>query len=164
MPLFSVATARTIGGCQPSRGITSESIAINCCSRRSAPSRSALFKTKMSPISMSPAFMFWMSSPSPGTSITSTQSASRTMSISSWPTPTVSINTCFFPAASSNSATSAVARARPPRNPRVAIERINVPASPACPCMRTRSPRMAPPEYGLVGSTAITPTSSFLLR
>src|SRR5229473_847780 len=58
MPLFSDATARTTGGCQPSRGITSDSMASNCCSSRSAPSRSALFTTKMSPISMSPAFMF----------------------------------------------------------------------------------------------------------
>ena len=82
------------------------------------------------------------------------------MSISSCPTPTVSMRTCLFPAASSSSATSAVARASPPRNPRVAIERMKVPESPACPCMRIRSPRMAPPEYGLVGSTAITPTCS----
>src|SRR3989454_4012622 len=57
MPLASVATVRTTVGCQPSRGATSESIARSCCSRRSAPSRSALLRTKMSPISIRPAFM-----------------------------------------------------------------------------------------------------------
>ena len=36
--------------------------------------------------------------------------------------------------------------------------RMNTPASPACACMRTRSPRIAPPVNGLVGSTATTPT------
>src|SRR4051794_298400 len=36
--------------------------------------------------------------------------------------------------------------------------RTNTPASPLCPTIRTRSPRMAPPVNGLVGSTAITPT------
>ena len=39
-------------------GITSDSIACSSCSRRSAPSRSDLFNTKMSPISIRPAFMF----------------------------------------------------------------------------------------------------------
>src|SRR5438093_932352 len=38
--------------------------------------------------------------------------------------------------------------------------RMNTPASCACACMRTRSPRIAPPVYGLVGSTASTPTFS----
>ena len=51
-----------------------------------------------------------------------------------------------------------VARARPPRWPRVAMLRMNTPLSPACACMRTRSPRIAPPLNGLVGSTAIMPT------
>src|SRR5688500_14638046 len=36
--------------------------------------------------------------------------------------------------------------------------RMNTPASCACACMRTRSPSMAPPVNGLVGSTARTPT------
>ena len=36
--------------------------------------------------------------------------------------------------------------------------RMNTPASCACACMRTRSPSMAPPLNGLVGSTASTPT------
>ena len=63
-----------------------------------------------------------------------------------------------LPAASRTSAASAVARARPPRLPRVAMLRMNTPASATCDCMRTRSPRIAPPVNGLVGSTATTPT------
>ena len=47
---------------------------------------------------------------------------------------------------------------RPPKWPRVARERMNTPSSVAWRCMRMRSPRMAPPEKGLVGSTATTPT------
>ena len=49
-------------------------------------------------------------------------------------------------AASSTSAASPVARARPPRCPRVAMLRMNTPASPACACIRRRSPRTAPPR------------------
>ena len=48
--------------------------------------------------------------------------------------------------------------ASPPRWPRVAMLRTNTPASSACALMRTRSPRIAPPVNGLVGSTASTPT------
>ena len=59
---------------------------------------------------------------------------------------------------SSTSATSPVARARPPRWPRVAMLRMNTPASRACAPIRTRSPSTAPPVNGLVGSTAMTPT------
>ena len=51
---------------------------------------------------------------------------------------------------------SGTARARPPRWPRVAIERMNTPGSVAWSCMRTRSPRMAPPLNGEVGSMAST--------
>ncbi len=40
------------------------------------------------------------------------------------------------------------------------MERMNTPGSVAWRCMRTRSPRMAPPVNGLEGSTAITPTVS----
>ena len=47
---------------------------------------------------------------------------------------------------------------RPPRWPRLAIERMKTSASSTWPCMRTRSPRIAPPVNGLVGSTASTPT------
>ena len=55
-------------------------------------------------------------------------------------------------------AASPVARARPPRCPRVAMLRMNTPSSAAWVCMRSRSPRTAPPRNGLVGSTAMTPT------
>jgi hypothetical protein len=70
----------------------------------------------------------------------------------------------LLPAASRTRAASAVACASPPRKPRVAIERMKTPASAACPCMRMRSPRIAPPVKGLVGSTARIPTVWSLLR
>ncbi len=160
VPRSSIATVRTTGGCQPARGPASPSSARNWLSSRSAPSRSALFSTKMSAISITPAFRFWTSSPRPGTSTSSVQSASRATSISSWPTPTVSTRMICLPAASSTSAASAVACASPPSQPRVAIERMKTPSSVACACMRMRSPRMAPPVNGLDGSTASTPTAS----
>ena len=125
---------------------------------RSAPSRSALFTTNTSAISITPALSACTSSPMPGTSTSTETSAVRAISTSSCPTPTVSIATTSFPAASSTRAASVVARARPPRCPRVAMLRMNTPASCACACMRTRSPSMAPPLNGLVGSTARTPT------
>ena len=50
---------------------------------RSAPSRSALFTTKMSAISMMPALSACTSSPVPGTTVTTDTSAVRTMSTSS---------------------------------------------------------------------------------
>jgi hypothetical protein len=114
----------------------------------------------MSAISMSPAFIFCTSSPSPGTNSTKVQSARRTISTSSWPTPTVSTSTNCLPAASRINATSPVVRASPPSDPRVAMDRMKMPASLACPCIRMRSPNIAPPVYGLVGSTAIIPTAS----
>ena len=58
--------------------------------RPSAPSRSALLTTKMSPISITPALMVWMSSPDQGIATRTTVSASRAMSTSDWPMPTVS--------------------------------------------------------------------------
>ena len=125
---------------------------------RSAPSRSALLTTNTSAISMIPALSAWTSSPLPGATSTIEMSAVRTISTSSWPTPTVSMRTTSFPAASKASATSLVARASPPRWPRVAMLRMKTPASPACDCIRTRSPRIAPPVNGLVGSTATMPT------
>ena len=112
---------------------------------RSAPSRSALLTTKMSAISMIPALSACTSSPAPGTRVTIDTSAVRTMSTSSWPTPTVSMRTTSLPEASRTSAASAVARASPPRWPRVAMLRMKTPLSATCACMRTRSPRIAPP-------------------
>ena len=109
---------------------------------------------------MIPALSAWTSSPVPGTSVTIEMSAVRMISTSSWPTPTVSMTTMSLPAASRISAASPVARARPPRWPRVAMLRMKTPVSPAWACMRRRSPRTAPPLNGLVGSTATTPTVS----
>jgi hypothetical protein len=47
----------------------------------------------MSAISMMPALSACTSSPVPGTIVTTEMSAVRTMSTSSWPTPTVSMTT-----------------------------------------------------------------------
>ena len=46
----------------------------------------------------------------------------------------------------------------PPRWPRLASERMNTPSSSSVAVMRMRSPRMAPPDTGLEGSTAMMPT------
>ncbi len=124
----------------------------------STPSRSALFTMKMSATSMMPALMAWISSPMPGTSTTQQVCTQLTTSTSSWPTPTVSTMTTSHPAASRRSMASWVARARPPRAPRVAMERMKIPGSDAMRPMRMRSPRMAPPLNGEVGSTARIPT------
>ena len=56
----------------------------------SAPSRSALLTTKMSPISRMPALAAWMPSPMPGASSTMVVSARPATSTSDCPTPTVS--------------------------------------------------------------------------
>ncbi len=48
----------------------------------------------------------------------------------------------------------------PPVAPRVAMLRMNTPGSLASSVMRMRSPRIAPPEYGLDGSMATMPTFS----
>src|SRR3989338_2093469 len=59
---------------------------------------------------------------------------------------------------------SRVARERPPCEPRLPTDRIKTPLSPACPCILILSPRSAPPEKGLDGSIATTPTFSPFLR
>ena len=46
----------------------------------------------------------------------------------------------------------------PPCEPRVAMLRMKMPGSWASSFMRMRSPMIEPPEYGLLGSIAITPT------
>ena len=112
----------------------------------------------MSAISRIPALIAWISSPRPGAEITTTVCAACTTSTSSWPTPTVSIRMRSKPAASSTSTASRLDRARPPSAPRVAIERMKTPSSPVSSVIRTRSPRMAPPENGLDGSMATMPT------
>src|SRR3990170_2490804 len=101
-----------------------------------------------------------MESPDSGTRTRSVESAGRATSSSDCPTPTVSISSRSKPKASRTSATSRVAAARPPSEPRVAIDRMNTPGSSATFSMRTRSPRSAPPVNGEVGSTAMTPTRS----
>ena len=78
----------------------------------STPSRSALLMTKQSATSMRPAFMAWISSPSPGTSTTKQVWAQAATSTSSWPTPTVSTSTQSKPAASTARIVSRVRRAR----------------------------------------------------
>ena len=105
-----------------------------------------------------PALMAWMSSPRLGTPTTTVVSAARAISTSSWPTPTVSTMTTSLPKASSSSTTSSVLRASPPMTPRVAMLRMKTPESLCSSIIRTRSPRMAPPVNGLVGSTATMPT------
>ena len=128
------------------------------CSTRSAPGWSALLTTNKSAISITPAFRAWTSSPMPGTNISTVTSARRATSTSSWPTPTVSISTTSQPAASRIVTTSCAVGASPPSWPRVAMLRMKTPSSPARVCIRILSPRIAPPENGLVGSTAIMPT------
>ncbi len=99
-----------------------------------------------------------MPSPDSGTSSSRLVSAMRDTASSDCPTPTVSTRIRSKPAASRTSHTSRVEVARPPSEPRVAIERMNTPGSSAMLSIRIRSPSRAPPEKGLVGSTATTAT------
>jgi hypothetical protein len=85
-------------------------------------------------------------------------SARPAISTSLCPTPTVSTRITSQPAASSTRSACGVVHARPPRWPREAIERMYTSRSSAWSCIRTRSPRRAPPEKGDDGSTASTPT------
>jgi hypothetical protein len=62
------------------------------------------------------------------------------------------------------SMTSLVVVAKPPKEPRVAMDRMKIPGSVARSFMRIRSPSRAPPEYGDVGSTATTPIRSCRAR
>src|SRR5689334_3606166 len=62
------------------------------------------------------------------------------------------------PPASRISAAARVALASPPVAPRVAMLRMKTPGSSTRSVIRMRSPRIAPPENGLDGSIAITPT------
>src|SRR4051812_36522416 len=99
-----------------------------------------------------------MESPDSGTRTKTVESAVRAISSSDCPTPTVSMRSRSNPNASSTSATSRVAAASPPSDPRVAIDRMKTPGSSATFSIRTRSPSNAPPVNGDVGSTAMTPT------
>ena len=94
----------------------------------------------------------------PGTSTTTVTSASAATSISSWPTPTVSTIMKSNPAERKSCESAELVRASPPVAPRVAMERMKTPGSAWCRCMRTRSPRIAPPVARLDGSTAMMAT------
>ena len=83
--------------------------------------------TKTSAISSSPALLACIESPHPGFTTTTVVSAADATSTSTWPTPTVSTITTGMPAAASTRTASGTARDRPPRWPRVAIERMNTP-------------------------------------
>ena len=104
------------------------------------------------------------SSPRPGTFTTSTRSACSITDTSDCPTPTVSTRIRSYPQASKTWMAPALAGESPPSCPRVPMERMNTPSSKVRSLMRTRSPRIAPPEKGLVGSMAMTPTRSPFLR
>ena len=114
--------------------------------------------TMMSGISITPAFSAWIESPEPGISTSTIVSAWSMMSISAWPTPTVSTNTSSRPAASSSSAACNAASESPPSAPRLAIERMNTPGSRKCSPRRMRSPSSAPCVNGEDGSIDSTPT------
>ena len=130
----------------------------------SASGWSALLTTITSGISITPAFSAWIESPEPGISASTIVSAWSTMSISPWPTPTVSSRTSSLPEASISSAACSAASARPPSEPRVAIERMNTPGSRKWSASRIRSPSTAPWVNGLEGSIESTPTSRSALR
>jgi hypothetical protein len=100
----------------------------------------------------------WIESPPPGIRVSSTVSVSAWTSTSVWPAPTVSTITTSKPAASRISTASAVASARPPTWPRVAIERMKTSGSRKWSTRRMRSPSRAPRVNGLVGSTLTTAT------
>ena len=106
----------------------------------------------------------WTSSPISGASSTTVVSAAAATSTSLCPVPTVSMSTRSKPHASSTAAAAVDVAASPPACPRDAIERMKTSPSSAYDCMRTRSPRSAPPVIGLDGSTAITATVRPALR
>ena len=73
-----MASVLRIGGFHSAASnVCSDRFAATACTTRSAPSRSALFTTKMSAISMMPALIACTSSPAPGTSRTIEMSAVR---------------------------------------------------------------------------------------
>ena len=123
-----------------------------------APSRSILLIAITSGISMIPAFSACTESPEPGMRTRSTASAIPVTSTSLWPAPTVSTKTTSFPAASRRSTACKVVSASPPRCPRVPIDRMYTPGSKKWSVRRILSPRSAPREKGLEGSTDTTPT------
>ena len=112
----------------------------------------------MSATSRRPALIAWTSSPISGASRTTVVSAAAATSTSLWPVPTVSSRMTSKPAASSTVAAATDEAASPPAWPREAMLRMKTPSSAAYDCIRTRSPRSAPPVIGDDGSTAMTAT------
>ncbi len=157
------AIVSTMGGRQSPSWVRSS---MSSRSRRvsRAPGRSALLMTNRSAISRRPALFAWMASPQPGFTTTIVVSVAAATATSCWPTPTVSSSTTGTPTADRTRTASGTATARPPRWPRVAIERMKTLSSRAWFCIRTRSPRMAPPENGDDGSMASTATWSLPSR
>ena len=108
---MGTSQSRSREACWPSRWRWT--MYLSSVTSRGAPSRSALFTTRMSAASRRPAFMVWMPSPDSGTSTTTVVSASRTMSSSVWPTPTVSTRIQSNPAASRSFCVSAGGAGQP---------------------------------------------------
>ena len=106
---------------------------------------------------MIPDFRNCRTSPPPGCTTTATVSATSAISVSDWPTPTVSMTTTSNAAASAWAA-ARVAGARPPSRPPAAIERMKTARSAGSTAIRARSPSSAPPERFDDGSTASTAT------
>ena len=153
------------GGFQPAgRGAASSRVVLSSCTMRSPPGRSNLLTTNTSAISITPALKACTASPAAGVRMSTVVSATRAMSTSLCPTPTVSTKMRSNPKASNRARVATVAPARPPRAPRLASERMYTPWSWWWRIMRMRSPRMAPPVKGLLGSTASTATRSPRLR
>ena len=163
-PSPRAASVRRIGTFQPSGSWESASTPRTSRTIVSVIGWSALLTTITSGISITPAFSAWIESPEPGISASTIVSAWSTMSISAWPTPTVSISTSSLPAASITSATCSAASERPPRAPREAIERMKTPGSRKWSESRMRSPSRAPRVKGLEGSIESTATWRSALR
>ncbi len=118
----------------------------------------------MSAISRIPALIICTLSPRFGVRTTTVVSATAATSSSDWPTPTVSRITSSKPNAPRSRIASRAASDRPPRWPRAPMLRMKTLGSRACRCMRMRSPRIAPPVKGELGSVASTATEECFLR
>ena len=145
-------------GSRSPRPTDGTSIARSWAAVRCAPGRSPLLTHTMSATSSSPALIACTSSPISGASRTTVVSAAAATSTSLCPVPTVSSRTMSNPDASRTAAAAVDVAASPPACPRAAIERMKTPSSEAYACIRTRSPRSAPPVIGDDGSTAMTAT------
>ena len=155
-PVVAVVTS-TVAACAPP-GHRRDSMARSCRAARSAPGRSPLPTAITSAISSSPALMAWTSSPISGTSTTTVVSASRATRPRSARLPPSRSRSGRSPRHPGAATASQVAAASPPSSPREAIDRMKTSRSAACSIIRMRSPMIAPPVYGELGSTASTPT------